>query len=68
VVFSGSHDGANVAMTSYVLSPAACNAWYQPVDGDFDNRPHPGLGCVVNRNLYLMIADPRDLVSGRATE
>lgn len=58
--------GANVAVTSYVLSPAACNAWSQPVDGDFDNRPHPGFSCVVNRNLYLMIADPRDLVAGRS--
>lgn len=57
--------GANVAVTSYVLSPAACNAWSQPVDGD-DARPHPGFSCVVNRSLYLMIADPRDLVAGRS--
>lgn len=56
--------GANVAVTSYVLSPAACNAWQ--AEGDFDNRPHPGTSCVVNRNLYLMIADPRDLVAGRS--
>jgi len=45
--------------------PPACPDW-API-GQYDpyNLPMKNLGCANATNLYLMVADPRDLVSGR---
>ena len=32
---------------------------------NFNNQPHPNLGCSTATNLGLMVADPRDLMRGR---
>ncbi|HZT52530.1 MAG TPA: CpaD family pilus assembly lipoprotein [Stellaceae bacterium] len=47
------------------FADAGCVSW--PLVGGFDpaNVPLRNLGCATDANLYLMVADPRDLVAGR---
>jgi len=45
--------------------PPACPDWNLVGTYDFHNLPMKNLGCANATNLYLMVADPRDLVSGR---
>jgi pilus assembly protein CpaD len=53
-----------VAKRVAVLPPACPDQG--PIGGyDPDNQPMKNLGCATATNLYLMVADPRDLVSGR---
>jgi pilus assembly protein CpaD len=45
--------------------PPACPQWQGLGGYDPLNAPMSNLGCANATNLYLMVADPRDLVSGR---
>jgi pilus biogenesis lipoprotein CpaD len=42
-----------------------CPDWSRKSGTDFANLPHSNFGCATQANLGLMVADPRDLVSGR---
>ncbi|QIK77717.1 pilus assembly protein CpaD [Sphingomonas piscis] len=45
-----------------------CPDWSRARDLNYNNRSHPNYGCAVNSNLAAMIANPDDLVHGRAGE
>lgn len=49
----------------YVVTTPACPDWSRASGVDFSNQPHSNLGCASQTNLGLMVAEPRDLVSGR---
>jgi len=58
-------DAVAVVVKRLAALPPACPDW-API-GQYDpyNLPMKNLGCANATNLYLMVADPRDLVSGR---
>lgn len=58
-------DGVAVVVKRLAALPPACPDWAQIGQYDPDNLPMKNLGCANATNLYLMVADPRDLVSGR---
>ncbi|MDE2227733.1 MAG: hypothetical protein KGL11_01650 [Alphaproteobacteria bacterium] len=57
-------DAVLVTVNREVAVPPACPNW--TVIGPYDpsNAPSTNLGCATRTDLYLMVADPRDLVSG----
>jgi pilus assembly protein CpaD len=55
-----------IAAEGYEVVLPDCPRWGDPSRPDFDNRPLANLGCATATNLGLMVADPRDLVRGRA--
>lgn len=59
-------DAVEVRVTGEAAVPPACPDW--DVVGPYDpsNAPMRNLGCATSTNLYLMVADPHDLVTGRA--
>lgn len=59
-------DAVMIAVDRKVAMPPACPNW-SPI-GSFDpsNAPLSNLGCATRTDLYLMVADPHDLVSGHA--
>jgi pilus assembly protein CpaD len=60
-------DSVTVVAKRVAALPPACPD-QGPIGGyDPDNLPMKNLGCSTATNLYLMVADPRDLVSGRMT-
>ncbi|MFZ0695345.1 MAG: CpaD family pilus assembly lipoprotein [Alphaproteobacteria bacterium] len=58
-------DQVTVVIGRYVVTPPQCPDWSKPSDDDPSNTPSSNLGCATETNLGLMIADPRDLVSGK---
>jgi pilus assembly protein CpaD len=65
------HGGRGAAMLSYtrydVILPR-CGDWSTPAGYNPANTDYPALGCSVQRNLGLMLADPADIDGPRATE
>lgn len=60
-------NGIRVTVGRSVAIPPACPDWRKAAhDGDPSNTPTSNLGCANMRNLGLMIADPNDLIVGRA--
>ena len=57
-------DAIVVTVNREAAVPPACPNW--TVIGPYDpsNAPSTNLGCATRTDLYLMVADPRDLVSG----
>lgn len=43
-----------------------CPNWSRPAQPNYNNRAMSNFGCSVNGNLAAMIADPQDLIHGRA--
>ena len=50
----------------YILTPPHCPDWRKPTSADSDNLPHSNFRCADAVNLSRMVADPADLVRGRA--
>jgi pilus assembly protein CpaD len=48
-----------------VAEAVNCPNWSKAPGNDFDNTLHSDFGCADAANLAAMIADPRDLVTGR---
>lgn len=42
-----------------------CPDWTRPSTSNFDGHSMSNYGCATNSNLASMVADPRDLISGR---
>ena len=61
----GGDDSVAVAVKRLAAVPPACPDWAPFGNFDPHNLPMKNLGCSNSTNLYLMVADPRDLVSGR---
>jgi pilus assembly protein CpaD len=43
-----------------------CPNWSVPSAPNYDSRSMPSFGCGVNTNMAAMVADPQDLIVGRA--
>jgi len=59
-------DRVTVSVGRYVVVPPNCPDWRKPSADDPANSPSSNFGCATVTNLGLMVADPRDLVSGKA--
>lgn len=64
-------DGAEPKPLTLVLERAVafttgCDYFARPVADGADQAPMPGFGCASDNSLAQMVADPRDLVSGKA--
>jgi pilus assembly protein CpaD len=58
-------DAVAVVVKRLAAMPPSCPDWGPVGHYDPNNLPMKNLGCASATNLYLMVADPRDLVSGR---
>ncbi len=56
-----------VVVGRYLVVPPQCPNWSKPSNRDPRNLATANMGCSVNANLGLMVADPADLVRGRKT-
>lgn len=45
---------------------SGCDYFSRPISDSADGAPLPGYGCATDMSLAQMIADPRDLVTGKA--
>jgi pilus assembly protein CpaD len=50
----------------HLVTLPACPDWSRQSGTDFSNQPHSNFGCATQTNLGLMVAEPTDLVRGRA--
>lgn len=55
-----------VVVNRYVVVPPNCPDWSKPGTSDYSNTPMSNLGCSNVSNLGLMVADPSELIQGRA--
>ena len=55
-----------LAVGRYVATPPRCPDWTKPAVDDPMNRVSSNWGCATATNFGLMVADPGDLVRGRA--
>jgi pilus assembly protein CpaD len=63
----GNWDGSVVVTVGrYVVTPPPCPNWEKPPGYDWANTEMSNHGCATTSNLGLMLADPGDLVRGRA--
>jgi len=54
-----------LVLERYLVTLPPCPDWSRQSGTDFANLPHSNFGCATQTNLGLMVAEPRDLVSGR---
>ena len=59
---------ARVVITRSTASVPGCPDWSAKSDSNFNNASSPGYGCATNSNLAAMIADPQDLLEGKASD
>ena len=52
-------------ISKYVVTPPVCGDWRQPSYPNYNNAPMSNLGCASQANLGLMVANPRDLITGQ---
>ncbi len=57
--------GTRLRLTNYVAAAPDCSGWGDFYAGWYANAPTQMMGCSNQRNLMLMLADPRDAVQGR---
>lgn len=55
---------ARFLISRYVVTPPVCGDWSQPSMGNYANASLSELGCSNQANLGLMVANPRDLITG----
>jgi pilus assembly protein CpaD len=60
-------DRVTVSVGRYVVVPPNCPDWRKPSTDDPANSPSSNFGCATATNLGLMVADPHDLISGKAS-
>lgn len=58
-------NSARLLVSKYVVTPPQCGDWTQPSTPNYNNAPLSNLGCATQANLGLMIANPRDLITGQ---
>lgn len=61
-------DQVMVAIDRYAVVGPKCEGWTQKMDGQVSPEGEEAFGCVSESNFAKMIADPRDLYSGRPLE
>lgn len=57
-------DQARFLISRYVVTPPTCGDWSQTSSSLYGNTNMQNFGCTTQANLGLMIANPRDLVTG----
>jgi len=57
-------DQARFLLSRYVVTPPQCGDWSQPSTDNYGNASLQNLGCASQAQLGLMVANPRDLVTG----
>lgn len=55
-----------VQVERHIVVPPNCPDWRKPGTADYGNAPMGNLGCATAVNFGVMLADPRDLIQGRA--
>lgn len=60
-----STDRLRVLVDRYLVTQPGCPDWTKTATGSFDNQAHSNWGCATATNLGAMIAEPRDLLTGR---
>ncbi|NOZ43173.1 MAG: hypothetical protein GXP02_08440 [Alphaproteobacteria bacterium] len=60
-------DHARLLISRYIVTPPQCGDWSQPSTDNYGNAPTPNFGCANQANLGLMVANPRDLITGVKT-
>ncbi len=59
----GAPNTVTISYERYSAVLPTCGDWSSPMDFNPINTAYPNFGCVQQRNLGLMVADPADLVS-----
>ena len=59
------NNSGRLLVSKYIVTPPECGDWRQPADPNYDNAPLSNLGCASQANLGLMVANPRDLITGQ---
>ena len=62
VVAPGADRRAVLTYAFHVARPPECGTYTRDVSTNMDNSPTDNFGCSIQRNLGLMIANPRDLL------
>ncbi len=57
-------DEARLLISRYVVTPPRCGDWSRNSTSNYNNAPMQDLGCTTQANLGLMVANPRDLITG----
>jgi len=55
---------ARLLVSRYVVTPPQCGDWSQPSTGNYQNALMRDHGCSTQAQLGLMIANPKDLITG----
>ena len=58
-------DHVTVTVGRYVVTPPDCPNWTKPSGYDHNNTNSSNFGCATEANLGMMVADPRDLLTGQ---
>ena len=59
---------ARLLVSRYVVTPPQCGDWSRTSSSNYNNAPLQDLGCSTQANLGLMVANPRDLITGSRSE
>lgn len=54
-----------IVVSRKIATVPNCPNWERPSQPNYNNKMMPNLGCGVNSNLAMMIANPDDLIHGR---
>ncbi|SDH38793.1 CpaD family pilus assembly lipoprotein [Roseospirillum parvum] len=57
---------AVISFMGYVAEVPQCGDWSEDLSNNFDNEPADRFGCAVQRNIGLMVSNPRDLIHSRS--
>ena len=57
-----------VVVTQSKASVPSCPDWSTDHDRNYNASNHSNFGCAINSNMAAMVADPEDLVRGRANQ
>lgn len=55
---------ARFLISRYVITPPRCGDWSQASTDNYGNAPTVNFGCANQASLGLMVANPRDLITG----
>lgn len=61
-------EGVQLTVSRYIIIPPNCPDWSKPNTFDYKNVSQANWACADQYNLALMVANPRDLVRGRAPD
>lgn len=68
VAATGQAAATEVTLHRYIVTPPTCRNFQLDLNqSSIENPKGVGLGCANERNLSLMVEDPRDLMAGRTT-